>query len=289
MKSLQKSILFSLILFVCAQAFSEGEILNPGFEIVDPNTQGSVTIYLPIDWSLQNNALAIMEFENPNPNRLHWSFAGEETLMPVEGSYMAHVNSEDTPSNVTSELQQIIEVLPGDRICGAYYFATEDWIPYLDYARLYLEPVESGPTIYIIEVGVEDVGSYSSTDGWQRFCYTVPQNVSGFYTLGMQVANREDNQYTSHFLIDDLSLCPNGKESDLNYDCVTNNLDYQILSEYWHCDCTDPNMLPDPNICPWRYDGQGQIQVLFDGDIDEDKAVTFTDLMELIKNWVNNL
>lgn len=280
-------ILFWGFLLAGIVAQSPAEILNPGFEFVDPNGQGEQIKYFPHDWIRLNNGQAVQVLENPDPGRLDWSFGGEPNLMPCEGSYMALLDCVDISHTNSSQLRQIIEILPNDRICGAYFFGSMDYFHFIDYGRIYLEPYGDNPSpeLVLAEIDLYDVGAYGSTDGWQRFCKIVPPQCQGLFTFVIEVANDYDDRFPSYLAVDDLSLCPNGTESDLNYDCITDNLDYQILTEYWTCDCSDPNDLPDPNVCPWMWDQQ-EVKVLFRGDITGDKAIGLPDLVELLRNWV---
>ena len=178
----------------------------------------------------------------------------------------------ESGSIVGSTISQKVFLTPGDTITGAYFFGTDDYLPYFDWGQIAIH-LAADPNDYPDSVvsfvipgtycDVTTVGNYLSTldfspetDGWISFEYTFEPNQMGPYFLTCEVADKGDNVVNSYYAVDGLRICRGGKPvGDLNNDCDVNLLDYSIVSEAWLTFCpdiaiNDPNFPGDPNDYP---------------------------------------
>jgi len=198
----------------------------------------------------------------------------------------------------------------GDTIIGAFYFGTNDYMPYNDYGQIKLEligdsndypgSVESfdfpGAYCNVDMVGNqqsteprdEEVLFSATTEGWVQFIHTVEPNQIGPYSLICEVVDVGDDIVNSYYAIDGLRICRGGKPlSDLNDDCSVNLVDYSIFSEAWLSFCPDPPFydpnLYDPNDFPPVADPNIPCQL---ADIDNSWYVDPNDLMIMSDEWL---
>ncbi|MEN8127093.1 MAG: hypothetical protein ABFR90_04720 [Planctomycetota bacterium] len=237
---------------------------------------------------------------------LHFNFQSEGArwgiMNPFEGDTFALLSTGGF-GNINdntikgSKVSQEISLYSGDTILGAYFFGTNDYRPYNDFASIYLEPVdpsiEPNEPIILTYCDVDMVGSYQSTlmlesDGWIRFSHIIEPNQVGSYYLQCEVVDKTDLRINSYLAIDGLRICRGGKPiSDLNDDCDVNLADYSILSEAWLSFCPDPPFydpnLYDPNDYPPIADPNIPCQL---ADLDNSWFVDPNDLVIMSDEWL---
>lgn len=242
-----------------------GSILNPSFEIPDPNV--SVWFIPPLHWTRiytrtinYNDCYAGLHSEFlPLPehdNEVDWFISGpyhkSKFVLLSTGDLGRGSDEEITYATIT----QTVTFTPGQRISGAYFFGTCDYLQYNDYGKIYLQPVDpnSGLPMEIIlaYMDVERVGDFSSTDDWIPFQYDFTEQTAGTYKLICTVQDVQDTIYKSYLAVDGLKVCtPLYDHGDLNMDCSIDLQDLYILSNAWLSECPDPNSIDDdPNTIP---------------------------------------
>ena len=146
-----------------------------------------------------------------------------------------------------SRISQRVYLSAGDTITGTCFFGTTDYMPFNDYAQISLEPAgEPGtpsiPATFVIPgtyCNVETVGSSQST-GWISFSYTIEPDHGGDYYLCCEVSDIGDPIFNSYYAIDGLRICRGGKpDSDLDYNCGVDLVDFAYLANYWGLDDCD--------------------------------------------------
>ncbi|MFA6186654.1 MAG: hypothetical protein WC770_05510 [Phycisphaerae bacterium] len=246
------------------------DINNPSFEIFDYNE--SLDYNTPTGWERVNYAAITNYFNNRSTN---WdpNFRG---LLPYEGNYFVVLSSLDGMTNF-SEIRQEITINPGDRLTGAYFFGTHDYIPYDDWAVIQL--VDTNDTVVgknIVDVNIARVQSWGSMRGWKRFDYVFDANQAGTYDLKIAVFDKYDSILASYFAVDGLVICPNSPISgDINADCAVDFFDFAMLADDWMCDCNDNGVFNDPNH-----------NCVYGTDSDNSGFVDFNDLQAIANHWL---
>jgi hypothetical protein len=250
----------------------DGDFNNPGFELFyDVNEYPDFNA--PTGWERTNEAKVVSDF---NGRDYAWdsNFIG---LHPYEGNYFVVLSSfNDGP--FYSEIRQEITVHAGDRLTGAYFFGTYDYVPFNDYAAIQLVLPDSNTVVgrNIVDVNVPDVGDHSSMRGWKRFDYIFGVDQTGTYDLKIRVEDISDTRLASYFAVDGLVICPNSPIfGDINADCIVNFPDFAMLATDWMCDCNDSTTFNDPNH-----------NCIYGTDFDESNLVDFNDLQVIIDNWL---
>lgn len=241
-------------------AASEGELVNGGFEIPDPN-RATAWFTPPRHWlwydtpaNLNYVGLHTEFVPNPEPFRpVAWSIPG-----PVEGDFFVLLSTGDAEGPGTylktlySSIEQVISICPGDILYGYYFFGTTDYMNFNDTGLIMLDPVDPNDghsPVILAEISVQAVGNYGATDGWQFFRYKFNTEICGDYILYCEVRDIHDRQFKSYLALDGFRICRGIPPlADLNFDCVIDYRDFEILSRAWLADCSDPNVITDPNI-----------------------------------------
>ncbi len=275
-------ILFAAFWFC---AVSHAYIYNGGFEEAEPNEQ------LPFDppegWERENYT-AVMEQFIPDPcegNVNAWQIDLEEGLKPIEGQSFVVLSSGDfLPEPWLASIQQYVYAYSGQTISGYYFFGTADYIPYNDYATIELIPFDSNSAldeITLVYIDVSDVdedprdNDGKSIEGWEYFEHTFSPSEAGGYQLIIAVTDMKDFLYPSYLAVDDMTLCNQPPDGDINRDCHVNFVDFSWLATDWLEDCDDPNYVSDPNSNCYR-----------GTDLSGDGPVDFNDLELMSENWL---
>lgn len=241
-----------------------------------PNGSFDANSTLPTSWEIDPSGIPpeirqiFSTFENPYPSNM------EVNLPPFDGQYFLLLKSDARSHSQAnfSQISQKITVRAGQRITGAYFFSTGDYIPYDDTATIKLIPDPCSNPVGLTEItlakkSVGDVGSYQTMQGWQKFTNDFNDANAGTYTLILRVADAIDNIYTSRLAVDGLKIeCNYVLAGDINSDCVVNFYDFALLANQWLNTC-------DSTLC-----NGADINPTPDGTVD------FTDLAVLAANWL---
>jgi len=234
------------------------QIQNGRFEVPDPD-RATDWFTPPKYWEFENYANLLSEF-TPEPEQgqiVSWSIPS-----PFEGQYFMLLSTGDIAgpgsdsSTIRSSAWQTLYATSGETLIGAYFFGTCDYLPYDDFASITLEaadPNDELRPITLVEISVLDVGSYSSTDGWQPFQHTFDSSQTGEYIIRCEVNDKTDTRFKSYLAVDGLRICQAiPAYGDLNRDCGVDLQDFSIFTSAWLADCQsveDPGSpLYDPNI-----------------------------------------
>jgi hypothetical protein len=243
--------LLSLLLTIQAQAGPDP--CNGRFEFFDPNSDFNT----PTDWQHANYTAVVNHFiPHPVPRQgetTNWKIDPEVGLSPFEGDYFLVLSNGDMPGEPSyAKVWQTIAVEAGNKLTGAYFFGTCDYLPYNDFADIRLIPLPDDSNlseISIVYISVEDVCNYGSLSGWTRFEKTFTADEAGTYDLIIRVSDYgEDIYWDSYFAVDGLVLCryPSGV-GDFTCDCTVNFQDFTLFAADWLRDCSDPLVYNDPN------------------------------------------
>lgn len=226
-------LLPAFLVLLVAQGMNAG-VLNPDFEQSEPGGDFNT----PSDWTVENYAAVVEEFV-PTPQygqQLDW------LVNPVysnHGQYFVVLSTGDIGSSDSvdyASIEQPITILEGQTISFSYFFGTCDYLPYNDYAQVTLIPDGNSPPpreIILLEVDVEDVGSYKSIEDWIEFSYTFDANEAGTYTLKCAVYDKQDVIYKTYFALDNFRTGYMPQKGDLNGDWCVDFIDWAILSSHW--------------------------------------------------------
>lgn len=247
------------------------DINNPSFELFDYNSP--LDFNIPRDWGHVKYTAVVNCFNKRNPD---WNLDPVRGLLPYDGNYFVILSTGDfSPEPNYAELRQPVTINAGDRITGAYFFGTYDYMSFNDWGTIQL--VQPGTNIVeanIVRVCIADIKSYRSMRGWQRFDYVF--DINGNYDLRIFVSDYEDFAYNSYFAVDGLVICPNSPIlGDINADCTVNSLDIAMLANDWMCDCNTPSIFNDPNH-----------NCAHGTDSDKNSIVNFKDLQVIINYWL---
>jgi hypothetical protein len=178
---------------------------------------------------------------------------------------------------------------------GVYFFGTCDYMPFRDLASIdlipYIDPnsgvSDTRSTIVLANCSVDIVGSFQSTEEWKPFSYIVDANQEGLYDLIISVQDGGgDNVYESYLALDALSICGPGElMGDINADCYVDMQDLSQLSQYWLCECVDPNVTPIPESFLSDPNSYSYQKCLF-SDLDRSVVVEPNDLALMSENWL---
>jgi hypothetical protein len=184
-------------------------VANGGFESYSYDS--SLDANVPAGWQRENYAAVVHNFI-PQPVRgsaENWKIDLQQGLTPFEGdSFVVLSNGDIEPDPWSASLRQTVSFAPGEKLCGAYFFGTADWgVMYNDYGTIKLT-AESGSglsDITLVSITVDDVGRYSSTNGWVHFESTVfIPSTAGIYTIEVAVYDVGDTAYDSYLAVDGL-------------------------------------------------------------------------------------
>jgi hypothetical protein len=271
-----------IILGICSGETIPGEIYNGDFELFDPNDGSGFD--KPTGWNTDNYAASVTlfkpEIESPQYGSYeNWKIDPITGLPPFEGDRLVVLSTgqiQRPGSTNHGTISQNIQVNAEQTLFGAYFFGTCDYLSsFNDFAwiRLVADANSSYNDIDLVHIDVEDVGSYGSTDGWQRFEHFFTQQEEGTYDLVCQVEDYYDNIVNSYLAVDNFRLCVAPEYGDINYDCQTDMKDFGLLAYTWLCDYRDPNNITDPN------------DILY-GDLDENDWVNADDLSLMAGSWL---
>ena len=272
--------IISGIIILCMPVYVCADIINPGFEqkIIDEGLDFDP----PFGWDRENYAAIVNSFipEPESGNASNWKIDLQTGLQPFEGeSFVVLSSGNMRPAQPkTAKISQMVDIEAGQTIMGTYFFGTCDYVDFIDYATIIIEPnfVTEPNSITLVSIDVTDVGSYGSMDAWGFFEYTFGDNQTGYYELTIQVSDMGDLAFESYIAVDNLRLCNVPVSVDLNRDCEVNLLDFSWLSNDCMLNCSDPNTYSDPNqFCPYGT------------DIDGNGHVGPTDLNLMAQSWLH--
>ncbi len=235
-----------------------GQILNGGFE-EDPD--------VPLFWRSTGRVPEILQTYTA------YDDIGNilATIHAFEEQYFVMLESGGgTRDTSYSQLTQRIVVNDGQSITGAYFFATNDYLPYNDKATIKLVPApSSGLTeILLAQKSVADVNDYGSMEDWETFSHTFTASEAGSYTLVLRVEDVGDYFHPSYWAVDDLKIeCHGSLAGDINGDCRVDYFDLALLVEQWLSDCDSLTWCDD-------------------SDINHSGKVDFGDFSVLADNWL---
>lgn len=276
-KCLQFILIFCITVPVCAQ------IYNGDFELIDPNSP--LGFNTPLGWEHENYANVTSNFV-PKPEKgttSNWQIDVQKGLNPFGGEFFVVLSTGDIaaplPDPQYAQIKQRIDVSPGQRVAGVYFFGTCDYIPYEDFATIKLVPTpDSGlRDIILMSISVGDVNSYGSMNNWDFFEYTFGETEAGIYELVLTVSDLGDAIFKSYLAVDNITLCYAPGYGDLNRDCRVDMLDFTLFANDWLSDCSEPNYLADPNNNCW-----------YGTDIDNNGPVDANDLYLMSRFWLDS-
>jgi hypothetical protein len=227
-------VLLSALVMLAGTDNIYGGVLNPDFEHSEPGTDFNT----PADWTVENYAAVLEEFI-PSPQygqQLDWDM---NPVYSDHGQFFVVLSTGDTGSSDSvdhASIEQPITILEGQTLSFSYFFGTCDYIPYNDYAQVTLIPDGNSPPpreIILLNIEVEDVGSYKSMQGWEKFSYTFDANEAGSYTLHCAVYDKQDVIYKTYLALDNFRVGYMPQKGDLNGDWCVDFIDWAILSSYW--------------------------------------------------------
>jgi hypothetical protein len=250
------------------------EILNGGF---DANSG------TPVFWQIDPNGVSpqirqsFSTDEIPYPSKKN----PPVTIQPFDGQYFVLLRSDSrdhVPTRRDSEdqlidfcqLSQEITVRAGQRITGAYFFCTGDYMPFNDTATIKLipDPYDNRTEILLAHKDVASVGSYQTMLGWESFVHDFNDTNAGTYTLVLEVVDSLDYNYTSRLAVDAIKIeCSYAPAGDINGDCKVDLYDFTLLANQWLSECTQPPCSADINE-------------------PADHVVNFYDLAIVVENWL---
>lgn len=280
-----------IILGICSGETTPGEIYNADFELFDPNDGSGFD--KPTGWNTDNYAASVTLFkpkiESPQYGSYeNWKIDPIAGLDPFEGDRLVVLSTgQIQPPGFTNHgtISQNIQVYAGQTFFGAYFFGTCDYLAsFNDWASIRLIAdansffYEDPNDIGLVYIDVENVGSYGSTDGWQRFEHFFTQQEEGTYDLVCYVEDERDYIVNSYLAVDSFNLCMAPEYGDINYDCQTDMKDFGLLAYTWQYDYRDPNNIPDPNSAEYR-------EILY-GDLDGNDWVNADDLSLMAGSWL---
>jgi len=236
------------------------QVLNPSFEYytVDANMNR------PNDWQCEYYVSVHEEFtpypEHGQDDRGEMQWRIDYPLLPYDGNHFVLLSTgdigldkPDNPDNPEySVMFQQVSFLAGEKLSGRYFFGTCDYVDsgwFNDWATITLvaEPNSGLPDIELVDIDIAEVGSYSSTDGWQYFEHIFDVNDQGTYQLQFFVSDYADIIYKSYLAVDGLRLytpCFPSNHPDFN--------EWLVVGE--------PNCWCYPRQCHADADGQKQGQ-----------------------------
>jgi hypothetical protein len=275
-------ILFAAVL-LCAVSHA-GVIYNGNFEIAleqgVPDNHWH-PFYPPEGWQRENYAAILNRFvpDYNEGNYEQWRIDTQKGLQPIEGLSFVLLTTDDLIEDPKWALiEQEIYVEAGQTMSGYYFFGTLDYLPYPDWASITMVPIDLDHhprSIILVNVNVQTVGSYSSTEGWVYFEYTFSAEEEGGYHLIIRVDDYFDERFTSYFAIDGLTLCDTHLDGDINRDCKVNFKDFSWLATDWLENCSDPDYFSDPQSNCYR-----------GTDLNDDGPVDLNDLKLLSDSWM---
>ena len=275
----KKAICFlGFITLIFTGGYIGADIYNGSFEYADPNNSAGYSV--PTGWTNLNytNTISHLDMSLISGDSQNWSpNIVENGLGPADGDHLVLLSTGDVrPDEVNkATLSQDIKVRPGERLSGAYFFGTCDYLPWDDYAEIVLiaDPnTMSEPNDIVLamtSISILGEGDYASMEGWERFEYTFGEQKAGNYKLVLSVYDEGDLILNSYLAVDDLRLCRSPRESDINRDCEIDFCDFYLLASDWLKDCSDPN-----DLC---HSGT---------DLNNNDYVNIEDLNLLINDWL---
>ncbi|OHB54515.1 MAG: hypothetical protein A2Y07_01525 [Planctomycetes bacterium GWF2_50_10] len=248
------SVLIPAVIAVLSCFAGADPILNGGFD--EDLAHWEVSGYLATTTGL---------FLDPNGNPDGLS------LTPVEGNSFVFLRTGGQSSEpIYTQLNQVITLRQGELVRGKFFFLTDDYSPYDDFASIKLLPHNTNQMeIELAYVTVRDVGDFNSTIKWRPFSHIIEPNQVGTYTLELKVQNAIDYLLPSYLLVDALAVlsdpnCNFMLAGDTDGDCKVDFFDLAVsqnladadeikyidaLARSWLVDCFyDPNQA---QCVPW--------------------------------------
>ena len=267
-----------LIIVVCCviEAYQANKIFNGNFEqCIDT---------CPTGWEFENFAscrnIFTPVFENGQTHRIDWfnlttkPYEGEKFLVLSTGDIGA--DSETSYGRVTQQ----IELQAGDVFRGAYLFGTGDYYGWNDYANILLTPTDPNSSlrqIILVDISVQDIGDYRSTESWQVFETQILPAQAGEYYIDCGVFDRNDMIFKSYLMLDGFYCGRDGMAGDFDGNCTINFLDIAHFSQIYGTDCNDPN-----TNCTYT-DCTGEVHSY---DLNNDLVIEINDLEPAVVNWL---
>lgn len=182
-----------------------GSIFNPGFELYDHGQDFDT----PSGWTVENYATSVNGFipNNYDGDHRNWQIDIYSNFPAYEGSRCLLLSTGDSLVD-HGKVSQQITIEAGDKISGAYFFGSCDYKTWADYAEIKLTSQTSGLSdILLVNIGVEQVGDYGSTNGWITFeSEEFTALNAGSYILDIGVYDKDDSQLASYFAVDGLHI-----------------------------------------------------------------------------------
>lgn len=270
-----KVLYFVIIgILLVSVAFGDAELLNANFELMQDPCDGE-DFHRPMYWESENFAAIDSNFtavpgHGQSPN---WYFENE-TIIPFERDNCLVLSTDDIgPDGGEREawVVQDYNFVEGLTIEFYYFFGTFDYMPYGDYATVNL--INARP-IEIFRIAVDDVGNYSSTEGWLKFEKyldpndpNVPEGYNDFSGIEFKVEDATDAIYKTYFAVDAVRIGYKPEKGDFNDDWRVNFEDFAVFAQDWQM--ADVNII-DPNV-----------------DIDDNNYVDVNDMMIFCEHWLD--
>lgn len=256
--------------FLTAACSLNAQILNGGF---DANSN------FPDFWQVGPGGITPQIFSRLLTSTSPYGSNDSVTVQAYEGQYFVRLKTgveQQYPQH--SRLTQEITINALQKISGAYFFYTSDWLVaggwpnYNDHATIKLIPYPSSGRPEIIlayrDVNSPDVGSFGAMADWATFSHTFDSNSAGSYTLEIMIEDVGDGSYPSYLCVDALKIeCIYKLAGDINSDCKVNFYDFVLLANQWLSTCATVPCSADINPIP-------------------DGVVDFGDLAIMAEHWL---
>jgi hypothetical protein len=166
-----------------------------------------------VDWQYESFAGVFSTFK---PS-VHYSQPVEwEIASPYEGDNFIVLSTGDMGQDSDREyayatIWQEAIFNPGDTLSFAWFFGTTDYTPYNDWASAKLIPVDPADNlaeINLMQVSVNEIGSFLCTDGWQVTEFSFDETNAGRYNLAFKVQEVGDLIYETYFAVDAITVVP---------------------------------------------------------------------------------
>jgi hypothetical protein len=291
-KYVQCEGVFIILILFTSLVFADPN--NGRFELYDVNAV--LGFNTPKGWNIDDHYTAVVD--HLTPRNSHWKL--KKDLLPFDGNYflLLSTGTEGKLSRDPNQANvwQTITINAGDKLTGVYFFGTQDYNLYNDWAEIKLVPlVDSNlSTLQLVSVDVIKVGSWhpnetGSMSGWKRFERIFTPEEAGVYTLKIRVCDYQDWNVSSVFAVDGLVLCHNPAQTgDLSCDCTVNSKDFVYFAKDWRFNCKDPNVHNDSQSDPNYYNDPNSY-CLLGTDLNNDGPVDITDLLILSEHWLEGI
>lgn len=314
-------LLFVILFFTVTQLRAEvvNPVLNAGFEVGnDPLLHGGIlytsnsmfplatdeSFSRPWGWNSINYAAIHKSFipvyeHITNPPK--WKIE-DANILPYQGERYLLLSCGDIGINDSitdyASASRVLKFEPGQTLELYYFWGTLDYGVWSDRAEINLVDTRGGNPINLFTINVDDVGDYSSTDGWVKFQYEFTENDVNFPVLQFTIADVKDDMFKSYFAIDAMRIGDKPVAGDFNDDWLVNFKDFALFSAAWKDAANDGvinremdfnrdskiDKLDLAELQKHWLEGNEPISPL--GDFNRDYEVDFTDFSMLANNWL---